>query len=322
MMRPALMAAFTVITMCTATVARADYPVRNITIVVPYTPGGTVDVLARILGRELGKAWGQSIVIDNRPGAGGSLGAQVVARAQPDGYTLLLSTNSPLTTNPVLYKSLGYDPLKDFEPVVVAGENSMLLVAAPALPAQSLAELIALAKSKPGAVSAGTSGNGATTHLSLAEFMKWTGAEIVHVPYRGGMPSLTGAMAGEVEITFSDIVPAMPLVRSGKLKAYGTTGSKRANIAPEIPTLAEQGLKDFNIVAWVAMVAPKGTPKEIIVKLNTEINRLLADTKFRTEMTAIGIDPIGGTAEEFRTFLANEIPRWKAIVQEAGVKVD
>ena len=182
--------------------AGAAWPERPITIVVPYTPGGTVDLLARRIGRDLTTAWGQPVVIDNKPGAGGSLGAEFVARAQPDGYTVLLTTNSPLTTNPFLYKSLGYDSQKDFEPIIVAGENSMLLVANPKLPAGTLKDLIELAKAKPGTLSAGTSGNGATTHMSLAEFNRLAGVKVEHVPYRGGVPSLTGAVSGEVQLTF------------------------------------------------------------------------------------------------------------------------
>ena len=302
--------------------AQAAYPERPITIVVPYTPGGTVDLLARALGREMTKAWGAQIVIDNRPGAGGSAGAEIVAKARPDGYTLLLSTNSPLTTNVALYPNLGYDPLKDFAPIVIAGENSMLLVAAKSFPPSTVAELIALAKQKPGALSAGTSGNGATTHLSLAAFNKLAGVDIVHVPYKGGVPSLTGAISGEVQVTFSDIVPAMPLVRDGRLKALGSTGAHRAGVSPNIPTLAETGLAGFNIVASVPFVAPKGTPADIVAALNKETNRILNDPAFRQEIIALGIDPIGGTPAEAAAFLQSEFPKWKQIVLDANVKIE
>ena len=302
--------------------AMAAYPERPITIIVPYTPGGTVDLLARSLGREMTKSWGVQIIVDNRPGAGGSAGAEIVAKAKPDGYTLLLSTNSPLTTNAALYPNLGYDPQKDFEPIVIAGENSMLLVANKALPANTAAELIALAKQKPGSLSAGTSGNGATTHLSLAAFNNKAGVDIVHVPYKGGVPSLTGAISNEVQITFSDIVPAMPLVRDGRLKALGSTGSRRAGVSPNIPTLAESGLAGFNIVASVPFVAPKGTPADIVAALNKETNRILNDPKFRGEIVALGIDPIGGTPAEATAFLQSEFPKWKQIVIDAHVKIE
>jgi tripartite-type tricarboxylate transporter receptor subunit TctC len=283
--------------------ASAQYPDRPIQIVVPYTPGGTVDLLARSLGHRLTAAWGQPVVILNRPGAGGSLGADQVAKAAPDGYTVLLATNSPLTTNLALYSSLNYDPIRDFEPVIVAGENSLVLAANPKLPVKSLAELIALAKSKPGELMASTSGNGSTAHLSLAAFNKQAGVSITHVPYRGGMPSLTGAIAGEVQLVFSDIVPAAPFVR-------------------DIPTLDELGLRGFNITAWVGMVAPKGTPKEIVQKLNAEVTRTLKDPDFARQIATMGIDPLGNTPEEFAAFLSKEIPRWKQIAQEAGAKVE
>ena len=306
----------------TGAVAQAAYPERPITIVVPYTPGGTVDLLARALGREMTKSWGAQIVIDNRPGAGGSAGAEIVAKAKPDGYTLLLSTNSPLTTNAALYPKLGYDPLKDFAPIVIAGENSMLLVAAKSFQPSTVAELIALAKQKPGALSVGTSGNGATTHLSLAAFNKLAGVDMVHVPYKGGVPSLTGALSGEVQVTFSDIVPAMPLVRDGRLKALGSTGARRAGVSPNIPTLAETGLAGFNIVASVPFVAPKGTPADVVATLNKETNRILNDPAFRQEIISLGIDPIGGTSAEADAFLQSEFPKWKQIVVDANVKIE
>src|SRR5258708_37546035 len=223
----------------------AEYPDRAIQIVVPYTPGGTVDLLARMLGPRLTAAWGQPVVILNRPGAGGSLGAEAAAKSAPDGYTLFLSTNSPLTTNLALYPSLGYEPLRDFEPVILAGENSLVLAASPKLPVKSVADLIALAKRRPGELNAATSGNGSTAHLSLATFNKVAGVSITHVPYRGGAPSLTAALSGEVDLVFSDIVPAAPLVLDNRLNGLAMTGLRRAAVAPDIPTLDESGLRGF-----------------------------------------------------------------------------
>src|SRR5258708_3153250 len=201
----------------------AEYPDRAIQIVVPYTPGGTVDLLARMLGPRLTAAWGQPVVILNRPGAGGSVGAEVVAKSAPDGYTLFISTNSPLTTNLALYPSLGYEPLRDFEPVILAGENALVLAANPKLPVKTVKDLIALAKSKPGELNAGTSGNGSTAHLSLSAFNKQAGVSIAHVPYRGGAPSITAAIAGEVQVVFSDITPVVPQIRDNPLNALGLT---------------------------------------------------------------------------------------------------
>ncbi len=310
------------ITLAVSSPARAEYPDRTIQIVVPYTPAGTVDLLARALGPRLTAAWGQPVVILNRPGAGGSVGAEQVAKSAPDGYTLLLSTNSPLTTNLALYQNLGYDTLRDFDPVILAGENSLVLAANPALPVKNLKELIALAKTAPGKLNAATSGNGSTGHLALASLNKQAGIAITHVPYRGGLPSLMGAIAGEVPLVFSDIVPAMPQVSAGKLTALGLTGLRRAHIAPGIPTFDEQGLKGFSITAWIGAVAPKGTPSDIVHKLNGEIGHALKDPEFADQITKIGIDPLGGTPEEFSAFLVKEIPRWKQLAQDAEIKVE
>jgi tripartite-type tricarboxylate transporter receptor subunit TctC len=300
----------------------AEYPDHTIQIVVPYTPGGTVDLLARVLGPRLTAAWGQPVVILNRPGAGGSVGAEVVAKSAPDGYTLFISTNSPLTTNLALYPSLGYEPLRDFEPIILAGENSLVLAANPKLPVKTVKDLIALAKSKPGELNAGTSGNGSTAHLSLATFNKQAGVSITHVPYRGGVPSLTAAIAGEVQLVFSDILPVVPQIRDNRLNALGLTALRRASIAPDIVTLDESGLPGFTVTAWVAVVAPKGTPNEIVQKLNLEIGRALKEPEFARQISTMGIDPLGSTPGEFAAFLRTEIPRWRQIVQDAEIKVE
>ena len=300
--------------------ASAQYPDRAIRIIVPYTAGGTVDILARALGERLTAAWKQPVVIENRPGAGGSIGAEAAARATPDGYTLYMSTNSPLTTNVWLQK-VGYDPLRDFAPITVPGENSIALVTHPSVPANSIKELIAWIKTKkPGELSAGTSGQGTTAHLSLAQFNKRAGVEVTHVPYRGGVPSLTAVLANEVPMTFSDIVPAMPLIRAGKIRGLATTGPRRAGISPDIPTMSEAGLPGFNIVAWVAFVAPAGTPKDITSKLYQETTRALKDEGFRKRLIEMGIDPIDMPPDEFAEYLRKELPRWKVIVEEAGVQ--
>ena len=301
--------------------ALADYPERTIRIIVPYTAGGTVDILARALGERLTAAWKQPVVIENRPGAGGSIGAEAAARAAPDGYTLYMSTNSPLTTNIWLQKSLNYDPLRDFAPITVPGENSIALVIHPSVPATNIKELIAYVKTKkPGELSAGTSGQGTTAHLSLAEFNKRAGVEVTHVPYRGGVPSLTAVLANEVPMTFSDIVPAMPLIRSDKVRGLATTGPRRAGISPDIPTMSESGLPGFNIVAWVALVAPAGTPKDIVQKIHDEVSRTIKDPNLRKRLIEMGIDPIDMRPEEFADFLPKEIARWKVIVEGAGLQ--
>ena len=300
--------------------ASAQYPERTIRIIVPYTAGGTVDILARALGERMTAAWKQPVVIDNRPGAGGSIGAEAAARSAPDGYTLFMSTNSPLTTNPWLQK-VNYDSVRDFAPITVAGENSIVLVTHTSVPANNIKELVAYVKTKkPGELSAGTSGPGTTAHLSLAQFNKRAGVDVTHVPYRGGVPSLTAAVANEVPMTFSDIVPAMPLIRGGKLKGLATTGPRRAGISQDIPTMSEAGLPGFNIVAWVPLVAPAGTPKDVTQKLYELVARTLKEESFRKRLVDMGIDPIGMPPDESLEFLRKEVPRWKEIVQEAGVQ--
>jgi tripartite-type tricarboxylate transporter receptor subunit TctC len=302
--------------------ALAGYPDHPITIVVPYTPGGTVDLLARLLGKERSQTSGQQVIIDNRPGAGGSIGAEYVAKASNDGYTLLMSTNSPLTTNLALYRSLHYDTLRDFVPIVLTGENGLVVVANPAVPVKSFGDLIALARKQPGALSAGTSGNGTTAHIALAQINKQAGVQITHVPYNGGVPSLTAAMSGEVQITLTDIVPALPLIRDGRLKVLATTSEHRPQVAPEIPTIAESGYPGFNIVAWNGLLAPKGVPTEVVQFLNVQFNRFLETPEMRKQIISIGIDPLGGTADAFSSLLKSEIPRWKAMVIDAGAKLE
>lgn len=298
----------------------ASYPDRPIHIVVPYTPGGAVDVLARALGSRITADWGQQVVVDNRPGASGSVGAQFVAQSKPDGYTLLLSTNAPLTTNVALYK-LKYKPLRDFAPIILAAEGAQGLVVNPKLPVHSVADLIALAKKEPGKLRAGSSGVGTDAALALVEFDKMAGVNIVLVPYRGGVQSLTGVMSGDVQMAFSDIVPALPLIRAGKLRILATTGLKRAGAAPKLPTLNESGLNGFDITAWIGMVARHGTPKSIVDKLNFEINKIIREPEFRRQLAKTGIDLRGDSPHQFAGFLRKEIPRWAEIVKLTGAKV-
>jgi tripartite-type tricarboxylate transporter receptor subunit TctC len=232
----------------------------------------------------------------------------------------LLSTNSPLTTNLALYRSLKYDPLSDFEPVIVACSSTLTVVVNPTLQVKSIADLIALAKAKPGQLNAGTSGRGTTAHLSLAQFNKRAGVELTHVPYRGGVPSLQAALTGEIQVTFSDIVPALPLIRDNKVRALAVTGLQRTSVAPDIATLNESGLPGFDITAWVAMMAPKGTPRDIVQKLNVTINQILKEPQMREKITAMGMDITGNSPEEFSQFLKTEIVRWKGIVVDAGIQ--
>jgi tripartite-type tricarboxylate transporter receptor subunit TctC len=287
---------------------------------VPYTPGGTVDLLARALSPYLTKAWNQQIIVENRPGAGGSVGAEYVAAAPGDGYTLFLSTNSPLTTNVAVFKTLNYDPLKDFVPVILAGENSLVLAVDPRLPVKSVDDLIALAKKEPGRLIGASSGNGSTSHMALAEFDKMAGVDITHVPYKGGVPSLTAVISGEAQLVFADVVPTLPMIRDKRVNALATTGLNRSGVTPDIPTLNELGLKGFSVTAWIGLVAPKGTPQAVVDKLNGEINTILKDPELRAQIIKLGIDPLGDTPDEFSAFLRKELPIWKQRAVDAGLK--
>ena len=315
-------AAFVMIGMFTAAGARAEYPEQNITIVVPYPPGSTGDLIARQLGEKMTADWGKQVIVDNRPGAGGSVGADYVAHAKPDGYTLLLCTNSPLTTNLALYKSLHYDTQRDFAPIVLLGQNGLVVVAAPSQNLKTFQDLIKLAKSKPNGINVGTSGNGTTAHLALAQINKTAGVSLVHVPYNGGVPSLTAAMSGEVEVTISDIVPALPLIRDGRLVALASTAAERPQVAKEIPTIAESGFPGIVVEAWLGALAPKGTPSEIVEKLNREANKILETPSVREQLIKLGIDPKGGTVDGFQQQIVHDIPLWSDRVKSAGVSVE
>ena len=320
--RALTVAAFVAFAALAAGSARAEYPEQNITIVVPYPPGSTADLLARQLGEKMTADWGRQIIVDNRPGAGGSVGADLVAHAKPDGYTLLLCTNSPLTTNPALYKTLHYDALRDFAPVVQLGSNGLVVVAAPSQKLKTFQDLVARAKAKPGSINVGTSGNGTTAHLALAQIDGTAGVDMTHVPYNGGVPSLTAAMSGEVEVTISDIVPALPLVRDGRLVALASTAAKRPQVAPEIPTIAESGYPGIAVEAWLGLLAPKGTPDAVVEKLNAEANKILETAAVRQQLVSLGIDPLGGTVAGFSGVIARDIPVWRDRVKAAGLAVD
>jgi tripartite-type tricarboxylate transporter receptor subunit TctC len=300
----------------------AAYPDRTITIIVPYTPGGSTDLMARTLAERLSDAWGQPVVIANQPGAGGSIGTGRAAKSAPDGYTLLMSTNSPLTSNLALYASLGYET-GDLQPVVMVANSPMLMVTTPKLGVKTINDLVALAKQKPGQILAGISGNGATTHLAIAEFSRIADVKFTIVPYRGGLPMMTAMLSGdEVQVAFNDIVPTLPLVRDGRVQVLATPQLQRSVVAPEVPTLDEQGMKDFNVTPWTGVFVPKGTPKEIVERLNAEINRIFTEPKFKQRVISIGQDPVkANSVAEFSDFVSKEVPRWQTLVRQTGAKI-
>jgi tripartite-type tricarboxylate transporter receptor subunit TctC len=307
-----------------ALLAQGDKPV---TIVVPYAPGGTTDMLGRTLAREMGPLLGRTVIVDNKPGAGSGIGASFVAHAPADGSTLLVATSTTLAINPSLYKKLAYDPAKDFAPIGLIGAVPLLVVVHPTLPVKSIAELIAYSKSKPGGLSYGSAGNGSPQHLSAEMFKAATGARLTHVPYKGSGPAVTDLLGGQIDVMFSDIPPAVQHVKAGKLRALAVTSAKRQTALPEIPTVAESGApgtRGFEAVAWQSIVAPAGTPKDVVQKFADALNKVIAQPDLRTKLEAEGFEPAapGGTPERFAAYIRSETERWGQVIRSAGATVD
>jgi tripartite-type tricarboxylate transporter receptor subunit TctC len=304
-------------------VARAaDYPTRPITLVVAFTPGGASDVLARILGRKLELTLGQPLVIDNRPGAGGNVAAEAVARAAPDGYTLFNGNNAILATNAALYKKINFDPEADFAPIGLIGSQANILVVNPALPAKSMGELIALAKANPGKLNFASSGHGLAAHLAGELFKPEAKIDIVHVPYKGAAPALQDVIAGHVQMMFATASSVVSHIRDGKVRPLAVATLKRTAVLPDIPTIDELGIKNFDATTWHGLVAPAHTPNEVIVTLNRALAAALDDPDVKKSLAALGVDVIGGTPEEFAAYIRSEIPKWAAIIKASGAKLD
>ena len=300
----------------------ADYPNRPVALVVAFTPGGPSDVLARIVGKKMGELLNQTFVIENRPGAGGNIAGEAVARAAHDGYTLLMGNNSILATNASLYKHLGYNPEKDFTPITLIGTQANILVVNPDVPAHSLKELIALAKTQPGKLNFASSGYGAAAHLSGELFKTDAKIDIVHVPYKGAAPALQDVIAGHDQMMFATAASVVGHIRGGKVRALAVTTIKRTKILPDIPTMDEAGLKGFEASTWHGLVAPAGTPPEVIAKLHDAAVKALNDPDVQTSLEKLGVDIVGNTPTEFQAYINKEIPKWAAIVKASGATVD
>ncbi|MES2246714.1 MAG: tripartite tricarboxylate transporter substrate binding protein [Pseudomonadota bacterium] len=304
---------------------------KPITLVVPYAPGGTTDMLGRLIAQQLGTALGRTVIVDNRPGAGTAIGASQVARAAPDGTTLLVATSTTLAINPWLYKKLSYDPAKDFAPVGLIGAVPLMVVVHPSVPATTLAELVALAKSRPDALSYGSAGNGSPQHLGAEMFKVATAANMVHVPYKGSALALTDLLGGQLQLMFTDIAPALQHVRSGKLRALAVTSRKRQPTFPAVPTVAESGVAgtaDFEAVAWQSVVAPAGTPKAFIDRCSQEIARLVAQPALRQKLENEGFEPAApgahgaGAPEQLAAYIRSETERWGRVIRASGTTID
>jgi tripartite-type tricarboxylate transporter receptor subunit TctC len=298
------------------------FPNKPIRLVVPYAPGGATDIIGRAAAVELSRLLGQPVNVDNRPGAGGNVGSEFVARSAPDGYTLVVSPSSLHGITPFLYSKLNYDPNKDLRPVIVLGSFANVLVVNQNVKANSVKELIAEIKANPGKFSYASSGSGSTIHLSGEMFKVQTGLDIPHVPYKGSGPAITDLIGGQVQIMFDNIPSAITHIRSGKLKALATTGETRAKTLPDLPTMREAGMSDYLSTAWFGISAPAGTPPEIIAKLSAEGQKAVASPEFIRKMNELGYDIVGGTPEKMAAMIQDELKRWGPLVKASGAKVD
>ena len=298
-----------------------QYPAKAIRMIVPFGTGSTTDTLARIVGQKFTETWGQPVVIDNRGGAGGNIGTEMVAKAAGDGYTLLMAAGSH-AINPSLYGKLPYDAVRDFAPVTLIGSAPQLLIASMGLPANSVRELIALAAAKPGQLRYASGGNGSPSHLAMELFKSMARVDMVHVPYKGGDPVLVALLSGEMHLYFGNIRAMMPQVRASKLKALAVTSPKRSPAVPDIPTIAESGLPGYSMMAWWGLLAPGATSKAIVSQLQTEVARMLKEPALRDRLAAVGIDAAGSGPEEFGAYIRQEIKTWSKVVKEAGVHID
>jgi len=306
-----------------ATAASAQtYPTKPIRLVVPFPPGGATDILARDVAQKLTEAWGQQVIVDNRPGAGGNIGSELVAKSAPDGYTLEMGTVGTHAINASLYAKMPYDHVKDFVPVILVAGVPNVLVVNPAVPANSVAELIAYAKANPGKLNFASSGNGTSIHLSGELFKFMAGVQMTHVPYKGSAPALQDLIGGQVQLMFDNLPPSLPQIKAGKLRALAVTSLARAPALPDVPTMAEAGLPGYEASSWFGVLAPAGTPPAIVTKLNAEIARWLATPEAKEKLSKQGANAAGGTPEDFAKHIAAETAKWAKVVKDSGAKID
>jgi len=296
-------------------------PDKSIRVVVPFAAGGSTDVTARLVGQALAERLGQSVVIDNRGGAGGNIGAEVVAKAEPDGTTLLLATSSTNATNAALYKKLTFNPLRDFTPISQIAFVPNLLVVNPELPVNSLAELVAYAKAKPGQLNYGSGGAGTSLHLAAAAFAVRAGIDMVHVPYRGGAPVAADLVSGKIQLSFSPLVEVLQQVRAGKLRALGVTTARRSALLPDVPAIAEV-IPGYEVALWNGIMGPAGLPAPVVARLAAELVAIIGSQEMRSRLAEQGSDPVGSTPQEFTAFVAAEQPKWAELVRISGATVD
>ena len=320
-MRARLLSGMALMLACGAGWAQG-YPAKTVRVIVPYPPGGGTDTIARPLAQKLTESFGQQVIIDNRGGAGGNVGMELAARAAPDGYTLVIGLTAQLAVNPALYRKLPYDPVKDYEPITLIGAGAYLLVVHPSLPVKDVKELVALAKARPGQITYASSGNGSGGHLCMELFTTMTGTNFVHVPYKGGGPALVDTLAGQVQVLFTPPVSATQHVQSGRLRALAVSTVRRSAGMPDLPTIAESGVPGYDSGVWYGVLAPAGTPREIVMRVNGDVVKALQQPDFRTMLIANSIDPIGSSPEVLAQFIRIEMAKWAKVVRDADVRVD
>ena len=301
-------------------VSAQPYPGKPIRFIVPQAAGGTTDILSRTVAQKLSDTFGQQVVVDNRAGANGIIGTELVAKAPGDGYTLLAGGTATIAINVSLYRKIPYDPVRDFAPVANIAYSTSVLVVHPSVPAKSIADLIALAKSKPGELRYASAGIGSSPHLSAEVFRTMTVTNIVHVPYKGSTPGVTATVTGEASLMFTGIASALGHIKAGRLRALSVNGPKRSPALPEVPTAGDSGLPGFEVDFWIGILAPAGTPAAVVTRLNTEVNRIIGQDDIRDRLIVLGTDPIGGTPQQFAALIRKDIARWAEAIKASGVK--
>ena len=302
--------------------AAHDYPIKPLRLIVPFPPGGGNDILARSVGQRLSEIVGQQIIVDNRGGAGGLIGAELAAKAVPDGYTIFLASIGNLAFTPALRARLPYDPVTDFAPVTLLATSAFIMVVNPAVPAKSVSELIALAKARPGTLNYASAGQGSSLHMTAEIFKLATATDLVHVAYKGSAPALTDLVAGQAQVMFGTMPATLPQVKAGKLRALGVSGARRSAAAPDVPTIAEAGVPGFEVLNWYGIVAPSKTPAEIVQKLNRDLLAALKSPQMIESLHAQGLEAAGGTPERFAAFIKSEIAKYAKVVKAANIRAE
>lgn len=304
-------------------VSAQSYPTRPVRLIVPFPPGGTTDVVGRLVAHHLTEAWKEQVIVDNRPGAGATIGTELVAKATPDGYTALLGSITTHAVNPALYTKLNFDPVKDFTPVSLVVSSPQLLAVHPSVQSKSVKELIAHAKAAPGKFNFASAGSGTSPHLTFELFKSMAGVDIVHVPYKGTGPAINDLLAGQVQMMITGVVALMPYIKSGRLRGLGVTSAQRVSVLPDLPTIIESGIPGFDVSSWFGLFLPGGSPRAVVTQMNAEIQRMLAIDDVRKRLMSLGADPAEkNTPDQFAAFVRSEMVRWGKVVKDTGAKVN